>query len=68
MTVLEMMVLKHLEDQCSELREHILSRRAEMVGKLQNMGYGEYTYPSSSVLTMHGFFVMVLRAATFLDT
>ena len=43
-TMLELNVLLHLEDVYTELREQIIVRRAEMVGKLKDMGYGGSIY------------------------
>ncbi len=44
-TVLEMEVLTYLEREYLELRERLTRKRAEMVRRLQDMGYGEPLVP-----------------------
>ena len=51
-TWLEMLVLFRLERQFLVLREHLVGRRAEMLGNLQKMGYGEARVPVSDCLSL----------------
>ena len=61
-TVLEMEVLTYLEREYLEFRERLTRKRAEMVGKLQDMGYGE-PFVLSCTLSQHVLLMLCTRLA-----
>ncbi len=45
MTLFEYAVLVEAEMRYDKLRQQVVSKRAEMVGKLQELGYGKLSFP-----------------------